>query len=107
MYIQSFAWRGWEILAETLKMTGFWAEILTRKFTNVMEEYYPLKNDVRIVFNFKIKTIFLDLTFCVFLKLNYILKIKSEWEKETERDKTACNEMSWASSDWEISRYNF
>jgi hypothetical protein len=72
-----------------------------------MEEYYPLKSDVRAVFNFKIKTIFLDLTFHVFLKLNYILKTKREWDEEIERNKTANKEMSCASSDWEISRYNF
>lgn len=64
--------------SRNLRMTGFRAEVLTKKFTNVMEEYYPLKSDVRAVFNFKIKTIFLDLTFHVFLKLNYILKTKRE-----------------------------
>jgi hypothetical protein len=42
-------------------MAGLWAEVLTRNFMNMMEEYYPLSHDVRAVFNFKIKTIFLCL----------------------------------------------
>jgi hypothetical protein len=63
-------------------MAGLRAEVLTRNFVNMMEEYYPLNRDVRAVFNFKIKTVFLDLTFYVFLKLNYILKTQTEKERK-------------------------
>jgi hypothetical protein len=73
-------------LTINLTMANLRAELLASNFTNTAEEYYPLNREVQAVFNFKIKTIFLDLTFHAFLKLNYILQTTRERERERERE---------------------